>query len=172
MVLPPIEMRKVNYRGHDLVVSKNEESRATANDSQNYRVLFEMEKDVGTRVARFICNKNYYYYTRTVMSPPKKLQSSRKLLTTVSPYDWQPAPKNGAQVFTPMHLQERAQQSDTIKKGSLRQHNASYRYNLCPKPTLKLPLGVSWVRPKLGIQCSQIPLFYPLADWNLSMKQR
>jgi len=57
MVLPPIEMRKVNYRGHDLVVSKTEESRATANDSPNYRVLFGMEKDVGTRVARFICNK-------------------------------------------------------------------------------------------------------------------
>ncbi len=24
--------------------------------------------------------------------------------------------KNGAQVFTPMHLQERAQQSDTVKR--------------------------------------------------------
>jgi len=92
MVLPPIEMRKVNCRGHDLVVSKNQESRATTNDSPNYHVLFRMEKDVGTRVTRSICNKNYYYYTRTVMSPPKLFQSGLKLPTTVSPYDWQPPP--------------------------------------------------------------------------------
>jgi hypothetical protein len=92
MVSPHIEMRKVNCRGHALVVSKNQESRATANDSPNYRVLFRMEKDVGTRVTRFICNKNYYYYTRIVMSPPKNFQSGLKLLTTVSPYNWQPDP--------------------------------------------------------------------------------
>jgi len=47
------------------------------------------------------------------MSPPKKFQSSLKLLTTVSPYYWH---QNGAQVFTPMHLQERAQQSDTVTR--------------------------------------------------------
>jgi len=65
-------MRKVNCRGHALVVSKNQESRATANDSPNYLVLFRMEKDVGTRVTRSICNKNYYYYTRTVDVTPQK----------------------------------------------------------------------------------------------------
>ncbi len=92
MVWPPIEMRKVNCRDHALVVSKNQESRTTANDSPNYGVLFRMEKDVCTSVTRFVCNKNYYYYTRIVISPPKKFQSGLKFLTTVSPYDWQPAP--------------------------------------------------------------------------------
>jgi len=93
-VSPPIEMRKVNCRGHALVVSKNQESRINSNRKRqpNYRVLFRMEKDVGTEVTRSICKKNYYYYTRTVMSPPKNFQSGLKLLTTVSPYDWQPAP--------------------------------------------------------------------------------
>jgi len=85
-------MRKVNCRGHALVVSKNQESRATANDNPNNHVLFRMEKDVGTRVTRLICNKNYYYNSRVVMSPPKKSQSGLKLLRTVSPYDWQPDP--------------------------------------------------------------------------------
>jgi hypothetical protein len=46
MVWPPIEMKKMNCKGHVLVVSKNQESRATANDNPNYRVLFRMEKDV------------------------------------------------------------------------------------------------------------------------------
>jgi len=92
MVLPCIEMRKVNCRGHALVVSKNPESRATANGSRNYRVLFRMENSMGSRVTRSICNNNNYYYTGTVMSPPKNFQSGLKLFTTVSPYDWQPAP--------------------------------------------------------------------------------
>jgi len=91
MVLSPLEMRKVNCRGHALMGRKNQESRTTTNDSPDYRVSFRMEKDVGIRVTRFICNKNYYYYTRKVMSLPKKFQSSLKLLTTISPYDWQPA---------------------------------------------------------------------------------
>jgi hypothetical protein len=79
--------------------------------------------------------------------------------------------KNGAQVFTPMEPSRKSPTKWHHKKGSPRKHNASYRYNHGSKPTLKLPLGISWVRPKLGIQCSQTPLFYPLAYWNLSMKQ-
>jgi hypothetical protein len=86
MVWPPIEMKKMNCKGHVLVVSKNQESRATANDNPNYRVLFRMEKDVGTRVIRSICNKKYYYYIKTMMSPPKNVQNGLKLLTIVSPY--------------------------------------------------------------------------------------
>jgi hypothetical protein len=105
------------------------------------------------------------------MSPPKKFQSSLKLLTTVSPYYWHPAPsKRGSSIYS--HAPSRKSPTKWHRnKVSSREHNASYRYNHASKPTLKLPLGVSSVRPKLGIQCSQIPLFYPLAYWNLSMKQ-
>jgi len=172
MVLAPIEMKKMNCRGHIFVVSKNQESKVIANDNPNYHVLFKMENDVGTKVTRSIYNKKNTTITLEWWCHPQIFSKaawncSQQFHLMIA----NQLHKNGAQIFTPMEPSRKSPTKWHHKKGSLRQHNASYRYNHGSKPTLKLPLGASWVRPKLGVQCSQIVLFYPLAYWNLSMKQ-
>jgi hypothetical protein len=167
-------MKKLNCRDHALVVSKNQESRIKSNRKCQPQLscFVQMEKDVGTRVTRSIYNKKNTTVTLEQWCHPQKISKaawncSQQFHPMIS--NW--LHKNGAQVFTPMEPSRKSPTKWHHKKGSLRQHNASYKCNHGSKPTLKLPLGVSWVRPKLGIQCSQISLFYPLAYWNLSMKQ-